>query len=437
MGNLAVIGVHLGDEAKGTVVRRLGKRYDIGARGQGGANAGHQNYINGQEETLHFLPALAFDPEKPLLIGNGVVIYPPALKKDFTTAGKYSDLTGRVYISDRAHVTLQHHLDADGDGGGVGSTKRGIAPTYKAKAGRTGVRVIDLVDAAKDPHYKAELARRMMRDFPNPQDPNGLFYSLGTYINCAIEELLGLPIQIVDASAQLNQWMSEGKSVIFEGAQATLLDVDHGTYPFVTSSSPSVGGFVTGFGIDPRKIHRIIGVAKTTNSRVGDGPFIVEDVEFGDAHREEWKEMGSTSRRPRRLGKGFDTVSARYAKRINGIDTLALTCLDRLSGLGDLDICTEYDIDGRRTRDWPSSLREQRIAKPVFRTMKGFQEDIGNVREFEDLPKEARDYVNALEDEMGIPVGLIGVGREEEQYILRDKSLMNVHDAGSWGTTEA
>ena len=419
-----IVGVQWGDEGKGRVVDALAVRSGVVVRYQGGANAGHTVVVGDEKFVFHLLPSGILYPGKLCVIGNGVVIDPETLFKELDDLKKRGKPLARLVISHGAHVVMPYHklLDrlaegARSEGSRIGTTGRGIGPCYSDKFGRVGIRAEDLVNPGI-------LKEKLMMNIEQKNEILTKIYGAGplesdTVYEAALEWGRRMEPMLGDAFLEIHNALETGINVLFEGAQGTLLDVDHGTYPFVTSSSPCSGGACTGAGIGPGRIDRVIGVTKAYCTRVGEGPFPTEDKgSLGELLRTKGGEFGATTGRPRRCGWN-DLVAVDYAVKVNGIDGLALTKLDVLSGFEKISVCTAYEIDGKVRKIFPSSCAELAKAKPVFEELPGWKEDIGGCRRFEDLPLAAQDYIRFIEERVSAPVILIGVGQGREDTILR------------------
>ena len=419
-----VVGVQWGAEGKGRVVDALAAKAGVVVRYQGGANAGHTVVADGEKYVFHLLPSGILYPDKLCVIGNGVVIDPEALFDELDALAARGKKTARLVVSHGAHIVMPYHklLDrlsesARSSDTKIGTTGRGIGPCYSDKYGRIGIRAEDLVNAdilraklSLTLALKNDIITKIYGEKPFSFDE---IYEKALAWGRRIEPLLG------DSFLEIDEAAEAGQNILFEGAQATLLDVDYGTYPFVTSSSPCAGGACTGAGIGPSRIDRVIGVVKAYCTRVGEGPFPTEEQsDTGEFLRRKGGEFGATTGRPRRCG-WCDLVAVDYAVRVNGLDGIALTKLDVLDDLDEIKICTAYDINGKVQKHFPSSCAELSRAKPLYRTFKGWKRSIAGCRSFEDLPEAARDYVRFIEDTSGVPVLLIGVGPGREQTILR------------------
>jgi adenylosuccinate synthase len=419
--NLAVLGAQWGDEGKGKIVDLLTAHFSIVARYQGGHNAGHTVYVSGRKFILRLIPSGILHPGVTCVIGNGVVIDPQALfaeVDELTKAG--IDVEGRMAISDKAHLILPYHRDLDllsearrGERK-IGTTSRGIGPAYEDKIARRGIRVGDLADPA--------VLEQGVRD--NVAARNRLVQDSTMDWRPVLEQLLKyherLRPWVRDVSLMLSQAMRDGQSILFEGAQGTLLDIDHGTYPYVTSSNASIGGVCTGLGVGPRAIDGVLGVAKAYTTRVGEGPLPTELTgEMGDRLRESGHEYGAVTGRPRRCG-WYDAVAVRYGVRINGLDALALTKLDVLDGLEQIEVCTAYRCGGRTLTEFPSDITLLAACEPVYETLPGWSTPTKGARRFADLPDAARRYIARLEEVSGVPAAIISTGSERDDTILRE-----------------
>ncbi len=426
MGSTCVVGLQWGDEAKGKIVDLLCDQYDVVVRYQGGANAGHTVVHDGVTYKLSLVPTGILRPGIDCVIGNGVVIHPPALLKELATLESQGvDVGGRMHISDRAHVILPYHLaeerltEESADAADhIGTTRRGIGPCYRDKVGRVhGVRVADLYHPsqfrerlARIVDYKNRLLAAMLPDF----EPFDAAAVADEYLGYA--DRLGPYVR--DTSSWVHHAIEQGRRLLFEGAQGSLLDVDHGSYPYVTSSNSSAAGIAAGSGVPTRHIDRWIGVVKAYTTRVGGGPFPTEqDNAVGERIRQVGREYGTVTGRPRRCG-WFDVVAARHAARVSGSTELAVMLLDVLSGLDELKVAVAYERDGRRVDDLPASLIDFERCRPVYETLSGWSEPITEVSRWDDLPAAAREYVGFLGRQLGVPVGIVSVGPDRRQTIL-------------------
>ncbi|MBM9508968.1 adenylosuccinate synthase [Actinacidiphila acididurans] len=414
MPALVLLGAQWGDEGKGKATDLLGGSVDYVVRYQGGNNAGHTVVVGDQKYALHLLPSGILTPDCVPVIGNGVVVDPAVLLSELSGLNDRGIDTSKLLISGNAHLITPYHQTIDKvterflGKRRIGTTGRGIGPAYADKINRVGIRVQDLfdesilqqkVDAAL--HDKNQILVK-------------IFNRRAISTAQVVEEYLGYAEQIKDYVADtalvLNNALDEGKVVLMEGGQGTLLDVDHGTYPFVTSSNPTSGGACTGSGVGPTKITRVIGILKAYTTRVGSGPFPTELFDDDGARlRTVGREYGVTTGRDRRCG-WFDAVIARYATRVNGLTDFFLTKLDVLTGWERIPVCVAYEIDGRRVDELPYSQTDFHHAKPVYEYLPGWSEDISKAKTFADLPQQAQDYVKALEEMSGAPISAIGVG---------------------------
>jgi adenylosuccinate synthase len=424
MPNTVVVGTQWGDEGKGKVVDLLTARADLVVRFQGGNNAGHTLVVKGQQFIFHLIPSGVLYEDKKCLIGNGVVVDPEVLLEEIQSLEEAGIEVGpkRLSLSDKAHIIMPYHrvidLARESAKGKdkLGTTGRGIGPCYEDKAARTGVRAVDLTE----PETLEEKIRENLKEknfyltkFLNAE-PLEVRPILEQYLGMA-EKLAGF---ITDVSVELDYGIKANKKILFEGAQGTHLDVDHGTYPFVTSSNPLSGAACAGAGIGPNQLHHVVGIVKAYTTRVGAGPFVTELTdETGDYIQERGKEFGSTTGRRRRCG-WLDMVVVRDSVRLNGLDSLAITKLDVLTGLKTLNICVSYDIGGERINFRPASLKRQALCAPVYQEMPAWQEDISGAREVNQLPQQARAYVEAIEELANIPVSIISVGPGREETIM-------------------
>jgi adenylosuccinate synthase len=425
MPAIVIVGAQWGDEGKGKATDLLGDRVDYVVRYQGGNNAGHTVVIGDESYALHLLPSGVLSDNATAVIGNGVVINPDVLLEEIDGLIDRGVWRDRLLISADAHLIMPHQVALDKvterylGQARIGTTGRGIGPAYSDKASRVGIRVQDLFD----PGIFGQKLELVLRE--KNQVLTKVYNRRGIDAEAVTQQYLSyaerLERYVADTGLVLNAALDEGKVVLLEGAQATLLDVDHGTYPFVTSSSPTAGGACAGSGIGPTKITRVVGILKAYTTRVGAGPFPTElhDAQ-GEWLRKTGGEYGVTTGRPRRTG-WFDAVIARYANRVNGITDFFLTKLDVLSGLEKVPVCVSYDIHGKRHDEIPMTQTDFHHAIPVFEHLDGWWEDISSARQFSDLPKNAQAYVRALEDMIGAPVCAIGVGPRRDQTLqLRD-----------------
>jgi adenylosuccinate synthase len=422
---IVLLGAQWGDEGKGKATDLLGDRVKYVVRYQGGNNAGHTVVIGKEKYALHLLPSGILTPSCIPVIGNGVVIDPAVLLEEIRGLNERGVDTSKLKISTNAHLITPYHRTIDKvterflGKSKIGTTGRGIGPSYADKINRIGIRVQDLFD---EPILRKKL-EGALRD--KNQVLIKVFNRKGIEVEEVLAEYLGyaeaLRPYIVDSSLLLNEALNRGEVVLLEGSQGTLLDVDHGTYPFVTSSNPTAGGASTGSGVGPTKITRVIGIVKAYTTRVGSGPFPTELFdEDGEKLRSIGGEFGTTTGRSRRTG-WYDALIARYAVRINGLTDFFLTKLDVLTGWEKIPVCVAYEIDGKRVEELPASQTEFHHAKPVYEYLPGWSENIAGARSLNDLPKNAREYVKFLEEISGAPISAIGVGPgREETIVVRD-----------------
>ncbi|MFL6264697.1 MAG: adenylosuccinate synthase [Actinomycetes bacterium] len=423
MPGTILVGSQWGDEGKGKATDLLADGMDVVVRYQGGNNAGHTVIVGGRTFKLHLVPSGILYPHVTPVIGNGMVVDPGTLLAELAALDAQGIETGKLLISANAHLIMPWHKELDKlterwlGRQRIGTTGRGIGPTYADKVGRLGIRVQDLLD----PGILAKKVEAVLRE-RNPQLAK-VYNRLPLDAEAIVEEYAtyaeALRPRIADTSLYVWNALREGKQVLFEGAQATLLDVDHGTYPFVTSSSPAAGGALAGAGVGPGWVDRVMGIAKAYVTRVGAGPFPTEATdEEAEVLRAAGDEFGTTTGRPRRCG-WLDTVGLRYAARVNGLTELFVTKLDVLSRLERIPVAVAYRIDGEVTEDWPMTQTEVHHAEPVYELFEGWREDITGATRLEDLPRAARTYVDAIEKLGGVPVTAVGVGPGREQTVVQ------------------
>ncbi len=422
MSTVVVIGAQWGDEGKGKITDFLARDADMVVRYQGGNNAGHTVMADGREYKLHLIPSGILYPEKMCLIGSGVVLDPEVFLGEVEGLKARGVRADKLRISPRTHVIMPYHrrldlCDEERRGANrIGTTGRGIGPAYTDKASRVGIRVADLIDPESleealkiSLNLKNEVLTKLYGT--DPFDFAEIYHTYSEYGR----RLAGF---VADVSVLVNDAIREGKNILFEGAQGTLLDLDHGTYPYVTSSHPVAAAACLGAGVGPGKIDKVVGVAKAYITRVGEGPFPTElKDKTGGYLREKGREFGTTTGRPRRCG-WYDAVIARYAARINGLDFLAITKLDVLTGLDSIRICTGYSYEGEIITEFPPTLKILSRCRPVYEEMPGWEEDISSAGAFGDLPVNARNYIRRISELLGLPVALIGVGPGREQTLL-------------------
>jgi len=423
MSTVVLVGAQWGDEGKGKVTDFLARQAEMVVRYQGGNNAGHTVVADGQTYKLHLIPSGILYADKQCLIGNGVVIDPGVLLEELDTLEGQGVNTANLRISPRAHVIFPYHLSidiAEEESKGnrkIGTTSRGIGPAYTDKASRVGMRIIELID-------QDELAENLSSTLEAKNKVLSRLYGVEKSFEYQqmLEQYTGyanrLKKYVADISVLVNEAIDRGAKILFEGAQGTLLDIDHGTYPYVTSSHPIAGAACLGAGVGPTKINTVVGVAKAYITRVGEGPFPTELLdELGELIRERGFEFGTTTGRPRRCG-WYDAVIARYAARVNGLTYLAITKLDVLSGLETLKICTGYRYKGEIINEFPASLKYLAQCEPVYQEFPGWQEDISAVTDYSELPQAAKDYVKHLEEFSGVPVAMVSIGAGREQTLV-------------------
>ncbi|GBF32431.1 adenylosuccinate synthetase [Desulfocucumis palustris] len=427
MSTVVLIGAQWGDEGKGKVTDFLAAQAHMVVRYQGGNNAGHTVVADGREFKLHLIPSGILYPGKPCLIGNGVVLDPEVFIQELDSLEKRGVNTDNLRISPRAHVIMPYHRKLDAceenrkGANKIGTTGRGIGPAYGDKAARVGIRMADMIDPEEfGPKLKKILEdkNQLLQKYYNEEgfDFQEMFETYSRYGQ-------RLAKFVEDISVIINRSIDQGQHILFEGAQGTLLDLDHGTYPFVTSSHPVAAAACLGAGLGPTKINKVMAVAKAYVTRVGEGPFPTElKDDLGNYLREKGREFGTTTGRPRRCG-WFDGVVARYATRINGLDYLAITKLDVLTGLESLKICTGYNYRGELLTEFPPTLKVLGECQPVYEEMPGWKEDISSVKSFAELPETARAYLNRISQISGAPVGIVGVGPGREQTLILENPL--------------
>ena len=422
--NIAVLGAQWGDEGKGKIVDLLTRHFSIVARYQGGHNAGHTVYAGGRKFVLRLLPSGILHEGITCVIGNGLVVDPQALFAEIDELGRAGIAVGdRLVISDKAHLILPYHRELDllsearrGERR-IGTTSRGIGPAYEDKIARRGVRVGDLANAdSLEEAVQQNVAARNRLIADSTMD----WRQVLTELKAAWTRMAPW---VADVSLFLARAREAGRSIMFEGAQGTLLDIDHGTYPYVTSSNATIGGALTGLGIGPRAIDGVLGVAKAYTTRVGEGPLPTELTgELGNRLRESGQEFGAVTGRPRRCG-WYDAVAVRYAVRVNGLDALALTKLDVLDGLDEVQVCTAYRCRGATLTEMPGDLSQLAACEPIYERLPGWTSPSAGVRDFDRLPGEARAYIARLEEITGVPAAVVSTGSAREDTIIRDGSI--------------
>jgi adenylosuccinate synthase len=429
---IVIIGAQWGDEGKGKVVDLLADRFDIVARYQGGHNAGHSVYVGDKAFVLRLLPSGIIHEDSTCVLGNGMVIDPKAFfeEVDQMTAQGISITPDRLKVSSRAHLIMPYHRALDHTSEErlgnekIGTTLRGIGPAYEDKAGRRGIRVSDALvpDLLKlRIERNLEEANRIIVLYGRePLRSDEIFEE----ISVLVERLRPF---VSETSHFFAKAKKQNKKILLEGAQATLLDVDHGTYPYVTSSNPTAGGAAVGAGIPPHHISGVLGIVRTYATRVGEGPFPTEmldaEEDMANLIRQRGNEYGSVTKRPRRCG-WFDAVATRYAAELNGFDSVALTKLDVLDALEEIKVCIGYEIDGRRIDTFPAVSADLAKIKPIYETLEGWQSETLGITKIEDLPAKARAYVEFLSSSIGVEIGLISTGPERDQTIILQDSVM-------------
>ena len=455
MSNVIIVGMQWGDEGKGKIVDLLCPAFDGVVRYQGGHNAGHTVKFRDRHFALRLIPSGILRPEMACFMGNGMVIAPDAFLEELDQLAAFGvQVEGRLFVSNRAHVLLPFHAAVDrareGAGGSnrIGTTSRGIGPAYESKASRYGLRTCDL-DAPGLEERLAILWRRAEMELAalgaatpaaagapvtsdtleTSETSETSQTSESSQIAACVEQCRAwaerLRPHLRDTEQLLNSWIADGRSLLFEGAQGTLLDIDHGTYPYVTSSNSTAGGACTGTGVPPTRIDGAIGVLKAYTTRVGGGPFPSELADArGDFLRQRGNEFGTVTGRPRRCG-WLDTVVARYAQLLNGIDTVALTKLDVLDDFDEIPVCVAYRLDGRELRELPPDRHCLERAEPVLRTFKGWKRSTAGILDESELPAAARAYIDFIEQEIGAPVTLVSTGPRREETLLRDHPTLH------------
>lgn len=424
MSHLVIIGAQWGDEGKGKIIDHLAKDFDIIARYQGGHNAGHTVKIGNKSHFLHFIPSGILRPNKICIIGNGMVIDPGELLKEIDTIkAEGFDVEGRILVSLNAHLIMPYHylldVSKEQDLGEkkIGTTKRGIGPAYSDKMRRIGLRVCDL--------YDRERLRKLIQE--NLKEKKLILkeiYGLDCPDSHKIEnEYLEygekLKPFVADTTLAVKRYFKEGKKFLIEGAQGSLLDIDHGTYPYVTSSSPSIGGVGTGLGIAPGRIKKVLGITKAYCTRVGSGPFPTElNNKLGDHIREEGQEFGTTTGRPRRCG-WIDMVALQHAIWINGFTSLAITKLDVLNKLDSLNICVKYTNNGKLSEDFPTNASILENCIPTYETLPGWNCDISDIKDYSKLPTNAKNFLSRIESLAGIPISIVSIGAERGKVLTK------------------
>lgn len=425
MSSIVVVGTQWGDEGKGKITDFLAEQADVIARFSGGNNAGHTIQFGGETYKLHLVPSGIFYKDKLAVIGNGVVVDPVALLKELDGLNERGISTDNLRISNRAQVILPYHLAQDeyeerrrGDNK-IGTTKKGIGPAYVDKAQRIGIRMADLLE-------KETFERRLKE---NIEYKNAYFKGMFNETCPTFDEIFDeyyaagqrLKDYVTDTAKILDDAKVADEKVLFEGAQGVMLDIDHGTYPFVTSSNPVAGNVTVGTGVGPTSVSKVIGVCKSYTSRVGDGPFPTELFDEDGHHiREVGREYGTTTGRPRRVG-WFDSVVLRHSRRVSGITDLSINSIDVLTGLDTVKICTAYELDGEKITEYPANLDQLRRCKPIFEELPGWTEDITGYRSLDELPENARNYLERISELCGVHISIFSVGPDREQTNLLEQ----------------
>ena len=425
MSSIVVVGTQWGDEGKGKITDFLAEQADVIARFSGGNNAGHTIQFGGETYKLHLVPSGIFYKDKLAVIGNGVVVDPVALLKELDGLNERGISTDNLRISNRAQVILPYHLAQDeyeerrrGDNK-IGTTKKGIGPAYVDKAQRIGIRMADLLE-------KETFERRLKE---NIEYKNAYFKGMFNETCPTFDEIFDeyyaagqrLKDYVTDTAKILDDANVADEKVLFEGAQGVMLDIDHGTYPFVTSSNPVAGNVTVGTGVGPTSVSKVIGVCKAYTSRVGDGPFPTELFDEDGHHiREVGREYGTTTGRPRRVG-WFDSVVLRHSRRVSGITDLSINSIDVLTGLDTVKICTAYELDGEKITEYPANLDQLRRCKPIFEELPGWTEDITGCRSLDELPENARNYLERISELCGVHISIFSVGPDREQTNLLEQ----------------
>lgn len=425
MSTVVIVGAQWGDEGKGKVIDYLAAEAEVVVRGQGGNNAGHTVVVGDKKYALHLIPSGILYPETINVIGNGVVFDPEGFLKEVEKLEAQGVSTKNIKISDRAHVIFPYHKVIDalaekarGDQM-IGTTKKGIGPCYMDKVERSGIRICDLMD--KEVFIQKVTAQIEKKNKIIEKIYDGEPVDKDEIIQKYLEYAEKIRPYVDDTTVIVYDGVKNNKKVLFEGAQGTLLDIDLGTYPYVTSSHPISGGFTIGSGIGPNMIEEVLGIAKAYTTRVGKGPFVTEeDNETGDKIRVAGNEFGTTTGRPRRCG-WFDAVMVKYSARINGMTSIALMLLDVLTGFEKIKICTGYKLGDKVIQNFPASLKDLSKCEPIYEEIEGWSEDISEAKSFEELPENAKKYIEKIEELIEIPVKIVSIGPKRSETIVRDK----------------
>ena len=424
MKTVAVVGSQWGDEGKGKVIDYLATQADVVIRGQGGNNAGHTLVVDGKKFALRLIPSGVLNPNTINVIGNGIVFDPQGFLEEIEMLKKDDIDTSNIKISDRAHIVFPYHKELDAlaeearGANKIGTTKKGIGPCYMDKTERSGIRICDLMDKdvfAKKLKLQVDAKNKLVQGVYGKE----AMFDFETIYNEYLVYAEKIRKHVADTSVIVYDAIKAGKKVLFEGAQGTLLDLDLGTYPFVTSSHPISGGFAVGAGVGPNMIKDVVGIVKAYTTRVGEGPFVTElDNEVGEEIRVKGREFGTVTGRARRCG-WFDSVIVRYAARVNGLTSISLMLLDVLTGFDKIQVCTAYKMGDKIIKDFPASLEDLAKCEPVYEELEGWTEDITSVERFEDLPENAKKYVAKIEELVGVSVDMVSVGPNRAQTIVR------------------
>ena len=421
---VVVVGTQWGDEGKGKITDYLAQQADIVARYQGGNNAGHTLVVDGKKFALRLIPSGVLNPNTINVIGNGIVFDPQGFLEEVEMLKKDNIDTSNIKISDRAHIVFPYHKELDalaeearGDNK-IGTTKKGIGPCYMDKTERSGIRICDLMDKdvfAKKLKLQVDAKNKLVQGVYGKE----AMFDFETIYNEYLGYAEKIRNHVADTSVIVYDAIKAGKKVLFEGAQGTLLDLDLGTYPFVTSSHPISGGFAVGAGVGPNMIKDVVGIVKAYTTRVGEGPFVTElDNEIGEEIRIKGREFGTVTGRSRRCG-WFDAVIVTYAARVNGLTSISLMLLDVLTGFDKIQVCTAYKMGDKIIKDFPASLEDLAKCEPIYEELEGWTEDITSVERFEDLPENAKKYVAKIEELIGVSVDMVSVGPNRAQTIVR------------------
>ena len=424
MKTVAVVGSQWGDEGKGKVIDFLATQADVVVRGQGGNNAGHTLVVDGKKFALRLIPSGILNSNTINVIGNGIVFDPKGFFEEIEMLESNGISTKNIKISDRAHIVFPYHKELDalaeearGDNK-IGTTKKGIGPCYMDKTERSGIRICDLMDKdvfAKKLKLQVDAKNKLVQGVYGKE----AMFDFETIYNEYLGYAEKIRNHVADTSVIVYDAIKAGKKVLFEGAQGTLLDLDLGTYPFVTSSHPISGGFAVGAGVGPNMIKDVVGIVKAYTTRVGEGPFVTElDNEIGEEIRIKGREFGTVTGRSRRCG-WFDAVIVRYAARVNGLTSISLMLLDVLTGFDKIQVCTAYKMGDKIIKDFPASLEDLAKCEPIYEELEGWTEDITSVERFEDLPENAKKYVAKIEELIGVSVDMVSVGPNRAQTIVR------------------